>query len=510
MHGMHSTTGQAGPESGVGAAIEARSGATQILLAFALWGVAVVLVGSMPGTSIDARVTLVSLAATFVGVGSFLLVTRHVGGLAALGSGKLSAWSSLSFALFFGLASLTWVEPQTGLPAAIDPESVVRALELLMLGQVVWTAGFVVGPGRGTVAWASGQLLRLLDAKAAGRTGANAAWALFAVAVAGHGLRVVTGAFGYLQDASVAVVSGTNYAQFVGILAAMGDFALVTAAYHLFRRDGDGSRFQVFVIASFLALVGVLAGTKQPAAMVGVDLILAFAVARRRFPTRMAVVGVVLFLVAVLPFVTAYRHVVRGQQTLSVSEAIQTAPEVARESTGVAEFAPSVDILRVRLRQIDNVAIIVQKTPDIVPFRPLSEFALAPAVGIVPRAIWTEKPVFATGYNFAREYLGQGSTTYSSSAISPQGDLLRHGGLPVLVFGMLFVGIAVRFFDETLRPDLDFRALFFVIMVLPMAAKQEQDMVTFLLSVPAYLLTPLVGIWLTGLVGEPSRKRGHG
>lgn len=89
---------------GIDTSAGTRSGKPQMLLAFALWGVGVVLVGLMPGSSIDARVVLVSLAATFVGPGSFLLVTRRVGGLAALGSGKLSAWSSLSFSLFFGLS----------------------------------------------------------------------------------------------------------------------------------------------------------------------------------------------------------------------------------------------------------------------------------------------------------------------------------------------------------------------------------------------------------------------
>lgn len=478
-----------------------RSGGTRILLSGGLWGTALLMVGFMTGASIDTRIILASFAATFVGLGSALLITRKSGILATLASGKLGAWSSLSFAFLFGLTSVTWVNPPQGLYAAIAPESVVLALQLMIIAQVVWTIAYLVGPGSGVIAFVGRGVTRLLNARDAGRTGAPAAWVLFGVAIAGQALRVVTGTFGYLQDASVAVVSGASYSQFIGLLAAMGDFALITAAYHHFRRDGDGSRFQVVVIATCLALIGVLAGTKQPAVLVAIDLLLAYGAARRRFPVRIVAAGAAVFLLVVLPFVTAYRHVVRGAQDLSVSAAVQTAPDIARDSTGTSQLVPSLELLRVRLREIDNVAMIVQKSPDIVPYKPLSEFAYAPGVGVVPRAIWVDKPVFATGYEFAREYFGQGSQTYSSSAITPQGDLYRHGGLPIMLTGMLVVGLVMRLFDDVMRPEGDFRALFFVIVVFPVAAKQEQDMVTFLLSVPGTLITPIVGIWLTGLVG---------
>lgn len=478
------------------------TGATRLLLALGLWSTGLLLFGLMSGATLDQQVVLSSLTATSVGFGSLLLITRRRGVLLALGEGKLGPWATLSFALLFGLTSVTWVEPQRGLSAAIAQESVVRALVVLSMAQVVWTVAYLAGPGAGLSSWVGGGMQRLLDARAAGRTGSAAAWVLFGVAMFGQVLRIMTGTFGYLQDASVAVVSGTSYSQLVGLLAAMGDFALITAAYHHFRRDGHGSRFQVVVIATVLALVGLLAGTKQPAVLVAVDLLLAYGAARRRFPIRIVAIGTISFLLVVLPFVTAYRDVVRGNQNLSFSAAVQSAPEVALESTGTAQLSPSIELLRIRLREIDNVAMIVQKSPDVIAYKPLSEFAYAPAVGVVPRAIWVDKPIFATGYEFAREYFGQGSATYSSSAISPQGDLYRHGGLPIMLVGMLLVGIFMRLFDEVMRPELDFRALFFVIVVFPVAAKQEQDMVTFLLSLPGTLIIPIVGIWLTGMLGE--------
>ena len=52
------------------------------------------------------------------------------------------------------------------------------------------------------------------------------------------------------------------------------------------------------------------------------------------------------------------------------------------------------------------------------------------------------------GYQFGQIYFGVPATNYTSFAVTPLGDLYRHGGwIPVLV-GMFLLGCGVRFLDE--------------------------------------------------------------
>jgi len=72
---------------------------------------------------------------------------------------------------------------------------------------------------------------------------------------------------------------------------------------------------------------------------------------------------------------------------------------------------------------------------------------------------------------------------------------------------MLLIGIAVRLVDDALRPERDFRALFFALALFPVVVKWELDVMTFLSSAVMLLVGPIVGVWLTGLAGSKRRSR---
>jgi hypothetical protein len=112
----------------------------------------------------------------------------------------------------------------------------------------------------------------------------------------------------------------------------------------------------------------------------------------------------------------------------------------------------------------------------------------------VPRAVWPDKPVLANGYRFGQEYYG--STTYTSTAISTVGDFYQHGGWPVMVVGMLLLGCGCRLFDVLFRPESDVRAVCFLLVFLPMVVKAEVDVVAMIASVPAAVLTAVLGAHL--------------
>ena len=68
----------------------------------------------------------------------------------ALGLGRwwFGSWTLLWYCIAFGLATLTWVQPQTGTAAEISLSSVLRALWLVAVGMTLWVIGYLVGPGR--------------------------------------------------------------------------------------------------------------------------------------------------------------------------------------------------------------------------------------------------------------------------------------------------------------------------------------------------------------------------
>ncbi len=158
----------------------------------------------------------------------------------------------------------------------------------------------------------------------------------------------------------------------------------------------------------------------------------------------------------VVPVTTSYREVVRsGNSTLSPASAVETLPSILSDVAGPRMWANSIQAssasLFMRLRHIDSVAIVYQRTPSTVPYRSTLELAMAPAIGLIPRAVWPSKPVLATGYDFGRTYYGQSTTTYSSSAVTPMADLYRHGGWVVLLLGSLLLGSWCRALDRLVR-----------------------------------------------------------
>lgn len=454
----------------------------------------------VPPTDDRREVVMLSLTATAFGLVGLLVIGHRTGVQVALRTGKLGAWASLSFAIVFGLASGTWFASPVGSAALIERANVVRALVLVSIGQACWLIGYLVGPGR----LLSGMFARFMAMLVPqdGSPGRPTAWGvgtLFALGLLGQAIRIVSGGFGYLQNAALAVSQASSFGFALSVLAHLGDFSLVGVAILHFRAPSARSRTALLAIAGTQLLFGLLSGNKESFVLVLVGLVLGYAAVRRRLPTRLLLVGGLVFLVFVIPFVSAYRAVVRGQSvTLGAQEAFAAAPDIAAASASESSLLASGQYLSLRLREIDNVAIIVQKTPNSVPYRPLSEFALAPVIGVIPRAIWPSKPIIATGYQFSQQYYNLPSTMYTSTAVTPQGDLLRHGGLPVLFLGMLFLGMGYRLIDRHFRPDIDYRHLFFVVALFPSLVKYEVDIVALLASLPATLLAAAVASRIAG------------
>jgi hypothetical protein len=145
-----------------------------------------------------------------------------------------------------------------------------------------------------------------------------------------------------------------------------------------------------------------------------------------------------------------------------------------------------------------DVAVIVARTGADVPYKPMAELVTAPFLGFIPRAIWPDKPVIGTGEEMNTVYYGL--TAGSASAMTPVGDLWRHGGyLPVLL-GLAFLGMLVRAVDSRhLGDPMNPTILLLPLVMFGGFVKWESDFLALVTGVPSFLLTAWACGWILRL-----------
>jgi len=457
--------------------------------------------GLLPFTE-QTRIAFAAVAVAILCLAALQLVRALPGTHDGIARWRIGPWYLIWTAIAFGVASLTWLRPATGAARMIRLDSVALALTLVGGSVIAWTVGYLVGPTRPLRRLASGAVAVLLRGTRPTVRGIGAAWILYGVgSCARLATALVDGRFGYVGDPATLVSSAKPYAQVLNTLAAAAVFGIAVAAYDAFTTGRLNSRLTLALLVSVEVVAGAVSGGKQTFIVSALAVLIPYGAVRRRISIRFLVVSTLLFLWIVMPFNAAYRPVVRdAQSTLTPAEAIAAAPEVLAEvvypDDPAAVLPTSMWALLHRIRLIDSVAITAQMTPTTIAYRSPAEFAVAPVVALIPRAVWPGKPIIANGYRFSQEYYGFPSTIYTSSAPTPLGDLYRHGGLLVLLIGMFALGACCRLFDSIFRPEADPRAMFFLIMFLPLVVKSELDVYSMIVAVPASVVAAAVGAQL--------------
>ncbi len=440
-----------------------------------------------------------SLALASYAVGLLCLVGARTGGL-GLATWKFGPWILLWYGVTFGLATVTWSAPQTSTAAQIAVSSVLRALWLVAIGLTFWAVGYHVGPGRSARRLAARGSAALDDHLTHAVRSRFTPWILYGIGTAGRvATTATTGRFGYVGDVSSAVSTATGYGQILSALSLLAPLGLCTAALQVYRDRLPGARITLAILFLTELAVGAAAGGKESFVIALLAVGIPMSAARRRLPKAAMIAAALIFLAIVIPFNQAYRSVARsGSATLSPSEAIHDAPGILRQTLAghnvITTLPNSAIYLLQRIREIDNPAIIMQRTPGQIPFSSPVQLIEAPLVDIVPRAIWPGKPILATGYQFSQQYYGLPSTVYTSSAITPIGDLYRHGGWIPVIVGMFLLGCGVRLLDDVLDVRANPHAIFLVLLLFPSLVSAEADWVTFLAGIPG-----TVAIWLLAL-----------
>lgn len=459
-----------------------------------LFALAVVFLSLTLITLRNDKAALVAAVLCLTSVGAAAALTASAGSFRrSLAHGRFGTWASLWIAVSFGLTSLSWRSPQTGTAAQVSVHSVVLALLLVSFAWTIWLVGYMLPIGRrlGTV------LAPLLAGPVPREATYGRVLLLFLIGLLGQMLKLVTNGFGYLADPTAQIAAPSIFGQAIEILSSFGYMSVAAASYLAF--CANNRRRQTFAVALCLiqCAFGLLSGTKQPIVIAVLALVFGYAAARRRLPLRLMIPGLAIFILVVIPFNAAYRGTVRSDQgTLNISQSVAAAPAILSTTfTGSASQANTLNAstaLSLRLREIDSVAITVQRTPKEISYVSPASLLVAPVLGIIPRAIWPSKPVLDAGYKFTQEYFGLPPDVHSSTAVTPFADLFRRGGLPVLLIGMIALGILYQVVDTTIASFRDIRYLFFVLAGFALFVKLETDAVAMLASLVPFLLAPAV------------------
>ncbi|TFD17785.1 hypothetical protein [Cryobacterium sp. TMT2-23] len=466
------------------------------VLAFVVFAVALGLAAAATELSVTIVCGSVALASYLSGLLALLFSRDKYFGLFEM---KLGAWFLAYAILAFGLATMTITQPQLGAGAMVDKTKVPLSLVLIGLTFTTWALGYLLGQAKllqQPVRWGQSLLSARLSAEL------RKPWAIvlvFGVGIAADVVTVLsTGQYGYLGDGpQVSVDSAVWYAQPLVIASSMKFVALFGLSSRVFILRKD--RFTSFLLPLLAVTVGLglLAGAKENFVIALVSVGVPYLLSGARW--RMAsIIGMLLvFLFVVTPIVTAFRQDVRNSSgALDVQSAIAlgvdkifSSGSYLSEGTGSAGARSTVE----RIRLIDNLALIIGRTPSEIPYRTLDEVVAAPVAGLVPRLLWANKPVRLSGNEFYRTYYG--GVSESSSAITLQGSLYLYGGAWILIVGMLLVGLLQRMLDDVLNARNSLIGALFFTMLFTTVVKQEMDISGFLA-----VLVPLTISWVLGAI----------
>jgi hypothetical protein len=457
-----------------------------------------------------------SLAFAAYAVSLLCLVGGGQGKFFGLGWWRFGSWTLLCYCVTYGVATLTWAQPQAGLAEEISVSSVLRALWLVAVGTTLWALGYFAGPGRPARRFGT-KVMAALDLRFTPEVRSPLApWILYAIGTAASvATAATTGRFGYLGNTQSATTTASGYQQILNDLSYCTPLAVAAAALQVYRERVPGARVTLAVLFLAEIATGAAAGGKQSYIVAVLAVAIPFTTARRRVRTgpvafmALGLAGLV-FLLVVIPFNHTYRSTVHSTSgSLSIRQAFDAAPGVLGQvaGSGNAEvLSSSAAYVLGRIREIDNPAIIMQRTPAEIGFVSPAQLIETPAEALIPRAVWPGKPILDVGYEFSVEYYEVSAADITYSATTPVGDLYMHGGWIPVIAGMFLIGCLARLFDDVMDVHGSPQCIFLFLLLYTLLVAQEENWTQLIANIPGALLIWLFATYLTFRKRE--RQRG--
>ncbi|MBC7632931.1 hypothetical protein [Aeromicrobium sp.] len=476
---------------------------------------AVVLAWALLPTSVTSpagvQVTVVAVALTSAGLIGAVGMSQELGLRTALARLKLGPWMGVGFAVGFGLATLVWLAGD------------IEGYQGIVTASSLTPSALVCGVGFATLALAyrwTPQVLRRcgssFDRRLRGNgplsTGASVVWTLWAIAVLAQLIGAATSGLGYLADPRAELSASSSVGTVLTVFTSLGLLSSLLAAWRLAATRTAGAALLTVWVGGSQVVVGLFGGTKESAVIQFVALVIGYSARGKLRVIPIVATGLItMFFVA--PFVTAYRaEIATSSGRLTPAQALQSIDYGSLLDNGKTSGsqAPGNQFIQ-RLSRIGDVAMVVAQSPTPVPFASPTDLLAGPVLGFIPRSLWPEKPVLDAGYQANIVYYHAPPSVYSSAALTPYGDLYRHGGVMVVIVGMLLLGFFVRVIDDRTggrSASVDPRMLFLPMLFFTTLVKQETDYLSLAASIVSIVAAAAIGVRLTSSGSLTSQEVG--
>lgn len=446
----------------------------------------------LPGPATRARTAIVASAwallvallavATTAGdrpgvvAGALLVIVVATPGLSRLRVDPLDAIGIYSAfcAVSFGLLSLVWLGDPALPPPGIDRDDVSRALLIVAGGLAAFLlAARVMGPAQPRSA--------LRFSRTAGPSVVAMSW-LFALAVLGTGAGLLLGTTGYAGDPTRS--SGLlPFSQVFVQVGGLGALVVLACALQAFAAGDSGAKRLLGPLVLAQVGVGFLAGFKGQSLLPLVLVALAYIASTRRVPWRAIAVAGAVSVVLLVPANVAYRTLLQ--------------PPPSGESRVNVTLKRTEQFVTSRFRLVDHVALIDARTPEEYARGDGSRYRLLPALIVVPRYLWPDKPVLDDGLEFSHTYWEIPGNVETSTPLTQVGDLLRNFGLLGAFLGLGVWGLVVGSFARVCRRLRSARVeMVYLVSLVSWIAYVESDLPQLVAAATKSLVVTTVVAWL--------------
>lgn len=486
-----------------------RSGARPVLVCFFL-GVPVLAAlyafgyGWLPRTA--AIVVISILLASAGSLIAFLTSARQTLS-SAIANLQLGPWYGLSFSLLYGISSLVHIGEVQAYPIQFTTQQLSLAAVVSGMGVLALGLAYTCTPMHLSRVFSSIDSIVSGDSKF--RTGTSSIWVLWSIATVSYIVQLRLGNFGYLSNPVAALQVNSSLPLIISALTQLGILATFLAAHRYAVRRSGRRLLLLSLIAGSGAMVGAFSGTKQAILVHLVAIVIGLSQAKGRIRLIPVLVAGLIAALIVTPFITGYRAaVIESGGRLTPSQALNSIDftNLVQRSVGGQSGAVSISQLAERESRIGDVAIITSQTPATIPYEPRSDLVEGPILGVIPRSVWANKPVLDAGYQVYIHYYHAPTWVHNSAAVTPYGDLWRHGGWVPLFLGMGVLGWFLRCVDARTELRLqrgrgrqpDPRGLFLPLLLFVPFIKQEMDYVALTASLISIILSAALAYRLTG------------
>jgi hypothetical protein len=371
--------------------------------------------------------------------------------------------SALTLFLGFVAGNLLFLLPPDrldalGLVPDVTPPMLKLMAMVLLAAIAMWQGYWSSLANAGSSLRAQHQFGKLL--KKSNRLRPMAIPVILLASVAARVTLIRLGLYGYSSNYDALVAAGA-YTQYLSLVASLGKLALVAAALQYYMDAGRG-RGLLFVVLCTELLFGLLSGFKSQVALPFVVLgVTEYLITQKISKAWLIAFGAAILIAytVIEPFRVAKNQSADYRGT-SVSEIASTLLKAGTEQlTSDVSADDGVPVLfsflarssyayigSIGIDYLDRNGALPEGSPNFA-----QNFATAPLRAVVPRFVWSSKPLGNIGIWYSRSILGV-EDSISSTAMTPVTFLYLAGGPLAIFLGFYVLGIFQRAIFFLCRP----------------------------------------------------------